>query len=60
MEEGNRLLAIAMWKAYRSPIAHEEISELKISGLFTEHDCLDALSVLSYLFRKLDSSETLN
>lgn len=60
IEEGNRLLAIAMWKAFRSPIAHEQANELKSSGLFSESDCLDALSTLSFLFRRLDNAQNTN
>ena len=57
IEEGNRLLAIAMWKAFRSPLAHEQAHELESSGLFSETDCLDALSTLSFLFRRLDNAQ---
>lgn len=55
--EGHRMLAIAMWQAFRSPIAHEEVCDLRDSGLFTEKDCLDALSLLSHLFSRLDNSQ---
>lgn len=55
--EGHRMLAIAMWQACRNPIAHEEVIDLKLSGLFSEDDCLDALSLLSHLFRRLDNAE---
>ncbi len=54
--EGHRMLAVAMWQAFRSPIAHEEVCDLRVSGLFTEKDCLDALSLLSHLFNRLDNS----
>ena len=54
--EGHRMLAIAMWQAFRDPIAHEEVRDLRDSGLFTEKDCLDALSLLSHLFGRLDNS----
>jgi len=54
--EGHRMLALALWQAFRSPIAHEEVSDLRDSGLFTEQDCLDALSLLSHLFSRLDRS----
>lgn len=40
----------------RNPLAHEEIKELRDSGLFTENDCLDMLSLLSHLFRRLDDA----
>jgi len=41
----------------RNPVSHEEVKNLKESGLFTEEDCLDALSMLSHLFRRLEDSE---
>ncbi len=54
---GHRMLALGIWMACRSPIAHEEVSDLRDSGLFTEKDCLDALSLLSHLFYRLDNSQ---
>lgn len=54
--EGHGLLAVAMWQAFRCPVAHEVSRDLKESELFTEKDCLDALSLLSHLFRRLESS----
>lgn len=58
--QGHRMLALAIWQGCRSPIAHEEVLDLKDSGLFTERDCLDALSCLSHLFYRLENSEKLN
>lgn len=40
----------------RHPISHEEIVDLRESALFTEKDCLDALSLLSHLFWRLEHS----
>jgi len=57
INEGHRMLALALWTAFRCPIAHEEVCDLRDSGLFTEKDCLDALSILSHLFRRLDNAE---
>jgi len=54
---GHGLLAKAMWSAFRSPVAHELATDLRDSGLYTEQDCLDALGLLSHLFRRLDNSE---
>lgn len=54
---GHRMLALGIWMACRSPIAHEEVSDLRDSGLFTEKDCLDALSLLSHLFYRLENSQ---
>ncbi|MBT3304180.1 TIGR02391 family protein [Candidatus Woesearchaeota archaeon] len=59
INEGHRMLAIALWTAFRCPIAHEEVVDLRKSGLFTEKDCLDALSLLSHLFHRLDGSEVI-
>lgn len=41
----------------RNVVAHEEVRDLKESGLFTEDDCLDALSLLSHLYHRLDNSQ---
>lgn len=56
IEEGQRWLSAGIMIGARNPIAHEEISELQESGLFTEEDCLDSLSLLSHLFRRLDDA----
>lgn len=56
ISNGHGLLARAMWLAFRNPLAHELASDLKDSGLYTEQDCLDALGLLSHLFRRLDNS----
>ncbi|MCK5465895.1 ATP-binding protein [Candidatus Parcubacteria bacterium] len=53
---GHGLLARAMWSAFRSPLSHESAADLCDSGLYTEQDCLDALSLLSHLFRRLDDA----
>ena len=53
---GHGLLARAIWKAFRNPISHELAADLRDSGLYTEQDCLDALGLLSHLFRRLDNS----
>lgn len=56
IKEGHRMLAIAMWQAFRSPIAHEVVADLRDSELYTEQDCLDALGLLSHLFYRLEKS----
>ena len=57
IEEGQKFMSAGMMRGVRNPIAHEEISELHDSGLFIEKDCLDILSLLSHLFRRLDDAE---
>ena len=59
IEEGQRWLSAGIMTGARNPVAHEEISELQESGLFTEEDCLDSLSLLSHLFRRLDDAVNL-
>ncbi len=54
--KGHRMLAIAMWQAFRSPIAHEVVADLRDSEMYTEQDCLDALGLLSHLFYRLEKS----
>lgn len=56
VEEGQKFMSAGMVSGVRNPIAHEEIAELKESGLFTENDCLDMLSLLSHLCRRLDDA----
>jgi uncharacterized protein (TIGR02391 family) len=56
IEEGQKFLSIGIMTGARNPVAHEEIAELRDSGLFSEKDCLDALSLLSHLFRRLDNA----
>ena len=54
---GHRELVLGAWQACRAPIAHEEVRDLRESGLFTEKDCLDALGLVSHLFYRLDNAE---
>ncbi|MEX0981056.1 MAG: TIGR02391 family protein [Bacteroidales bacterium] len=57
IEEGQKFLSMGVVSGGRNPVSHEEITDLRDSGLFTEKDCLDALSLLSHLFRRLEDSE---
>ncbi|NNN20591.1 MAG: TIGR02391 family protein [Acidimicrobiales bacterium] len=59
ISEGHRGLVIAMWQAFRSPIAHQVVADLRASGLYVDIDCLDALSLLSHLFYRLEKSTKL-
>lgn len=57
IEEGQKFLSMGVVAGCRNPVSHEEIKDLRDSGLFTENDCLDALSILSHLFRRLEYSQ---
>lgn len=60
IEDGQMFLSQGVVKGGRNVLSHEEISDLKISGLFTEKNCLDMLSILSHLYERLDDSEVSN
>ncbi len=60
IEEAQMFLSQGVVKGGRNIISHEEISDLKISGLFTEKNCLDMLSILSYLYERLDDATKSN
>lgn len=53
IQNGQGLLSQGVVAGGRNPLAHEEYRKLKETKLFTEKDCLDALSILSHLFRRL-------
>ena len=55
IEDGQKHLSMGVVSGCRNPVSHEEISDLRDSGLFTEKDCLDALSLLSHLFSRLEN-----
>lgn len=57
IEEAQMWLSVGIVKGARNPMAHEEIKNLYNSGLFSETDALDLLSLLSHLFRRLDDAE---
>lgn len=57
IEEGQKLLSMGVVCGGRNIISHEEIADLKETGLFTEKDCLDMLSLLSHLFKRLDGAK---
>lgn len=56
IREAHKMFSVGIICGGRNVIDHEEIIELKTAGLFTENDCLDALSLLSHLFWRLDHS----
>ncbi len=56
IKNAHRMFSSGVVLGGRNVVAHEEITDLKDSGLFTEKDCLDALSLLSHLFYRLDNS----
>ncbi|MEI8129650.1 MAG: TIGR02391 family protein [bacterium] len=56
IEEGQMCLSQGVVKGARNVLSHEEIVDLRETGLFSEKDCLDMLSILSHLFKRLDDA----
>jgi len=57
IEDAQRLLSQGIVCGGRNVLSHEEIPDVKDSGLFTEKNCLDMLSILSHLYERLDDAE---
>jgi len=57
IECGQHQLSEGIVVGGRHPLQHEEHIELSKTGLFTEKDCLDFLSLLSHLFKRLNDAE---
>jgi DNA-cytosine methyltransferase len=57
IEVGQFMLSEGIVVGGRNPLQHEEHLELSVTGLFSEKDCLDFLSLLSHLFKRLDDAE---
>lgn len=57
IEDGQKYLSMGIVSGARNPVSHEEIGNLRESKLFTEKDCLDMLSLLSHLFKRLDDAD---
>ncbi|UYB36787.1 TIGR02391 family protein [Arthrobacter koreensis] len=56
IESGQQSLSVGLIRGFRNPLAHEEKVRLRDSGAFSHEDCLDALSILSHLYKRLDES----
>ena len=57
IQSGQQHLSMGVIMGGRHPLSHEEIEDLKASDLFSESDCLDLLSLLSHLFKRLDNAK---
>lgn len=57
LENGQRELAKAIWLAFRNPLSHEPLETIKSLGVVSHQDCLDALSLMSHLRRRLDDAD---
>ena len=60
IKRGHFYLSRGVVAGGRNILAHEEFEVLREVGLFSEKDCLDLLSLLSHLFKRLEESELKN
>ncbi|MBC7276214.1 TIGR02391 family protein [Nocardioides sp.] len=56
IREAQKAISEALWQGFRSPIAHEVLDQLKDHEVFSYQDCLDALSILSHLRRRIEKA----
>jgi uncharacterized protein (TIGR02391 family) len=54
IENAQRMLSQGIISGGRNIVAHEEAIDLFTSGLFSEKDCLDLLSLISHLMCRID------
>lgn len=56
IEDAQKMLSEGIVVGGRHPLQHEEHEDLSQSGIFTEKDCLDMLSLLSHLYKRLEDA----
>jgi len=56
MRQAQKVLSEGVWTGFRDPLSHEEVSRLYEEGTFSYQDCLDALSLISHLRRRIDGA----
>ncbi|MCV9993430.1 TIGR02391 family protein [Paeniglutamicibacter sp. ZC-3] len=57
VREGQHFLSKGSVAAFRNPAAHNQRSILQDTQLLTDSDCLDMLSLVSHLWRRLDGAD---
>lgn len=57
VREGQLFLSKGSVAAFRNPAAHNQRAILQKSQLLTDSDCLDMLSLVSHLWRRLDGAD---
>lgn len=55
LEGAQRYLSAGIVSGYRNPLSHETHNDLSVAGVISEQHCLDALSLLSLLYTRLDN-----
>ena len=56
LENGQQHISAGAVVGFRNPMSHE-VKEVLYPKIFNDKDCLDILSMISYLFGKLDKTK---
>lgn len=57
LEEAQKTLSEGILSGFRHPLSHDLPKDIKEAKVITEQNCLDALSLLSLLFDRLDNAQ---
>lgn len=59
IDEGQKFLSMGVMTGFKNPaVSHTSLTEGLINGNFTDRDCLDILSTISYLYTRLENRKT--
>lgn len=59
IERGQKHMSMGVMAGFRNPAMHEPKNHV-YPAIFDDNDCLDLLSMISYLFKNLDKSRNIN
>ncbi|MEP4094589.1 TIGR02391 family protein [Reichenbachiella sp.] len=59
IEEGQKHMSMGVMSGFRNPSMHEN-KDTVYPAIFDDNDCLDLLSMMSYLFNKLEKARNIN
>jgi uncharacterized protein (TIGR02391 family) len=59
IQSGQRSLSQGLMESFRNPVAHTPLDSL-IPDRYTELDCLNILSLISYLFERMENAEIIS
>jgi len=59
IERGQKHMSMGVMSGFRNPAMHNPKNHI-YPGIFDDNDCLDLLSMISYLFNKLEKARNIN
>lgn len=57
IQKGQKSLSVGLVESFRNPVAHNPEHTIGDPVFFTEDDCLDVLSLISFLLRRVDKAK---